>query len=29
MQFMAHTTADADDYRRAGFEAIWRAIGSG
>jgi AcrR family transcriptional regulator len=29
MQFMAHNTADADDYRRAGFEAIWRAIGSG
>jgi AcrR family transcriptional regulator len=29
MQFMAHNTTEADDYRRAGFEAIWRAIGSG
>jgi AcrR family transcriptional regulator len=28
LQFMAKNTAEANDYRRAGFEAIWRAIGS-
>jgi len=29
MHFMAQNPAQAADYRRAGFEAIWRAIGSG
>jgi len=28
MQFMAKNAAEAGAYRRAGFEAIWRAIGS-
>ena len=29
MQFMAKNSSEASSYRRAGFEAIWRAIGSG
>jgi hypothetical protein len=29
MQFMAMPGTDASHYRRAGFEAIWRAIGTG
>jgi AcrR family transcriptional regulator len=29
MHFMAQNPTQAADYRRAGFEAIWRAIGSG
>jgi AcrR family transcriptional regulator len=28
MQFMAKNSAEASAYRQAGFEAIWRAIGS-
>jgi hypothetical protein len=28
MQFMAKNAAEAGAYRQAGFEAIWRAIGS-
>ena len=29
MQFMAMNSSEASGYRRAGFEAIWRAISSG